>query len=137
VTTNGSSTVSGTVVAMNPKGVRLGGQDGWLNVSKYAEGVVLPAPGSRVTLELDKDGYIRAVHGQGAQSTAAPSAAPKDEHTINRLAILKSAAIFASGKVQAGEQISSTQVLVIAEVWLRWAETGERPKVIEDLEPER
>ena len=73
-TANGhrAETLSGAVVAVNDKGLRLEGRDGWLNFSKWAEGLVPPARGAHVVVTLDKAGFVR---------TLAPAEAPDPRHS--------------------------------------------------------
>lgn len=67
-----SSTFTGVVAAVNDKGLRLDGHESWMNLSKFAPGVVLPERGSTVTVAVDGKGFIRSVeHAEGA-----PVAAP-------------------------------------------------------------
>jgi hypothetical protein len=54
-----ASIVEGTVSRTNATGILLEGRSVWLNISKYASGVVLPEPGVSVRLVLDRQGYIR------------------------------------------------------------------------------
>jgi hypothetical protein len=60
---NGHSTtqVEGVVSRVNERGVQLRVRDGWLNVSKFAQGVTLPDAGARVRLTLDAAGFIRGI----------------------------------------------------------------------------
>jgi len=69
-------TITGRVASVNPKGVRLDGQDGWLNLSKYAPHIVPPMRGQTVTLTLDRQGFVRTVQAQDGPTTtaAAPGA---------------------------------------------------------------
>jgi hypothetical protein len=56
-----SSTFAGRVVSVNPKGLRLDGHAEWLNVSRYAVGVVLPERGQTVSVTTDRQRFIRAI----------------------------------------------------------------------------
>jgi len=125
-----STTVTGTVRAVNDRGVKLDPYGEWFNLSKWAEGVVLPERGEHVTLALDKAGFVRAVEradGQratngvtapsgAAQKLSAPSGSADRERTIARLAILKAAAEFGAAR----PDLKSGDVLKIAELWERW-----------------
>jgi hypothetical protein len=117
--------VTGRVIAANEKGIRLDVSDGWLNVSKFSVGVVIPEKGAAVAVTLDKGGFIRAVApvDGAAPPTPAPlpvaggSSGPSDkDRTITRLAVLKAAAEFAASR----ETLKSGEVLKIAESWERW-----------------
>ncbi len=118
--------VEGVVSRVNERGVLLEGRDGWLNVSKFAAGVLLPEPGARVRLTLDKAGFIRAV-----EIVAAPPALSQDESLgttatgtaldrdlrILRQAVLNTAtAILSSG----GRTTDLAAVLAAAEELERW-----------------
>jgi hypothetical protein len=114
-------TVTGTIRSVNERGLKLEGGDAWLNVSKYAVGVVLPERGTTVSLTLDKAGFIRscevleALPMAGASDVLSAAPSTKDR-TITRLAILKAAAEFAAAR----PNLKSGHVLSIAESWERW-----------------
>ena len=55
------TTILGTVAQVNDKGLRLEGAADWLNVSKFAVGVVMPTRGQWVTVTLDGKGFVRAI----------------------------------------------------------------------------
>lgn len=125
-----SSTISGRVVSVNPKGLKLEGHDGWLNFSRYASNIVPPMRGQTVTLTLDLQGFVRAVNvaAESAATSAsrqAPGATTAKDRTITRLAVLKAAAEFAANR----PQIKSGEVLKIAASWERWVN---RPESAED-----
>ena len=115
--------ISGIVRSVNEKGLKLEGQDSWLNLSKFAVGVVLPERGQSVVCTLDKAGFLRAVHASdGADIVTPRSAAPaaasgqNKDRTITRLAVLKAAAEYAANKPSS----CSADVLAIAAVWEKW-----------------
>ncbi len=123
--------VTGRVTHANEKGIRLDVSDGWLNVSKFAVGVVIPEKGESVTVTLDKGGFIRAIeHAGDAGARPAPlpvaggsHAVPTDkDRTITRLACLKAAAEFAAGR-----DVKSGDVLKIAESWEWWVNRSADP----------
>ena len=62
--------ITGRVVSVNPKGLKLAGQDSWLNFSKYAPDVAPPMRGQTVTLTLGRQGFIRAVDAAGGAQDA-------------------------------------------------------------------
>lgn len=107
-------TVSGTVEAVNPKGVKVNGE--WANYSRFAQDITPPERGQLVTLTLDKAGFVRSVETDGAATTTAQQPAGQKDRIISRLAILKAAAEFAASKPEA----KSTDVLKIAEAWEAW-----------------
>jgi hypothetical protein len=125
--------ITGRVVSVNPKGVKLDGHADWLNFSRFASDIVPPMRGQHVTLTLDRQGFVRAVQAVGDVGDApsairaygAPPAAKTDEtgtaagardRSITRLAVLKAAAEFAAAR----PQVKSGEVLKIAASWERW-----------------
>lgn len=69
-----TTTITGIVAASNDRGkggVKLQGEDEWRNVSKFSDGVVIPAKGTSVILTLDSSGYIRSI-GPAPKDTAQP-----------------------------------------------------------------
>jgi hypothetical protein len=117
-----SSQFTGTVRSVNEKGLKLEGHENWLNVSKYAVGVVLPERGQQVTVTVDNAGFIRAVEVVGALphpiagGSDVPVAPSTKDRTITRLAVLKAAAEYAASKPES----KSTDVLKIAASWETW-----------------
>jgi len=82
--------ITGRVVSVNPKGVRLDGHDGWLNFSRFAADIVPPMRGQHVTLTLDRQGFVRGVEASsGPQEPATGRQAPTSDRdrTITRLAV--------------------------------------------------
>jgi hypothetical protein len=123
-------TISGRVSAVNDKGIRLDGEDGWMNYSRFAVGLVAPSKGEVVSVTLDKAGFVRAiVPTDGAPTSLADRPTMGllphgKDRTITRLAVLKAAAAFSASK----QASSSADVLLIAAAWERW--------VLRDDEPE-
>lgn len=120
-----SSTFTGRVLAVNPKGLRLDGHDDWFHYSKYAVGIVEPTPGATVSVSVDRRGFIRAVEvldgslaapTNGHAAPGAPSTGAQKDRTITRLAVLKAAAEFGASR----PELRSRDVLAIADVWERW-----------------
>ena len=112
-------TITGRVVSVNPKGVRLDGHDDWFNFSRFAGDIVPPMRGQTVTLTLDRQGFVRAVEAtSGPQEATTGRQVPTSDRdrTITRLAVLKAAAEFAASRPQA----SSSDVLKVAEAWEQW-----------------
>lgn len=120
--------VTGRVVSVNDKGLKLEGHESWLNVSKYAVGIVLPERGATVACTLDKAGFLRAVEmADGAAvlpvrgGSDAPAAPSTRDRTITRLAVLKAAAEFGAAR----PSLKSGEVLAIAASWERWVNRDE------------
>lgn len=118
-------TITGRVVSVNPKGVKLDGHADWFNFSRFAADIVPPMRGQSVTLTLDRQGFVRAVEAvsgpqepvtgrQGA--TSVKDRVLSDSRRITRLAVLKAAAEFAASRPQA----ASGDVLKVAEAWEQW-----------------
>ena len=111
--------VTGRAVSVNPKGLKLDGEDAWRNFSKFSPDIVPPMRGQTVTLTLDRQGFIRAVDASGApQEATRGRQAPTGQRdiVITRLACLKAAAEFAAAR----PQLKSGEVLKIAASWERW-----------------
>jgi len=116
-TANGHSaeTIPGVVAAVNDKGLRLEGRDGWLNYSKWAEGLVPPARGAHVVVTLDKAGFVR---------TLAPAVATDPHHSptggretaITRLAVLRTAATFCAAR----PELRTADLFALAERMEAW-----------------
>jgi hypothetical protein len=126
-TTNGGSQgrivehVDGIVQSFNDRGIHLSGESAWRNYSKFASALPTPAQGQRVRLGLDASGFVRELQVLDEASAALPNSADRDRE-IRRLACLKAAASFAAGKAVAGVEVSSSDVLKIAEAFERWVQ---------------
>jgi hypothetical protein len=74
-----SSEVAGEVRAVNAKGLRLAGEEGWRNYSRWAGNVIMPEPGQRVVLRVDGQGSIRSIATEPVPDAApvAPTAPPE------------------------------------------------------------
>jgi hypothetical protein len=114
-----SDQVEGLVEAVNERGTRVSGD--WRNVSKFHP-FELPVRGARVRLELDNKGFIRNLQVL-EQATSSASSANRD-CTITRVACLKAAASFAAGRAIAGQNVTSADVLKVAEAFERWVTKG-------------
>jgi hypothetical protein len=118
-----STTYTGIVAAVNPKGLRLDGHEGWYNVSKFATEVILPTKGETVTVSVDSKGFLRSCElADGSQlprvagGSDAPTVPTSKDRTITRLAVLKAAAEYSASKPTS----SSADVIKIAASWERW-----------------
>ena len=124
-----SSTFTGRVVSVNPKGLKLEGHDTWANYSKFAVGIVAPERGDTVSVTVDKAGFVRSVTLLDgplpvAGGSDAARALPTDkDRTITRLAVLKAAAEFGAAR----PSLKSGEVLAIAESWERWVLRSDDP----------
>jgi len=127
--------ITGLVVSVNPKGLKLDSHADWFNFSKYARDLVPPMRGQAVTLTLDRQGFIRTcAAGVTAKTDETPgvdhtyavpptaktdetwSSASRKDRTITRLAVLKAAAEFGAAR----PNLKSGEVLKIAASWERW-----------------
>lgn len=52
--------ITGIVACVNPRGLKLEGEQGWRNVSQFATIPVMPEPGQLVTLGMDRAGFVRS-----------------------------------------------------------------------------
>src|SRR5437868_1880314 len=115
-------TLSGTVEAINAKGVKVLGE--WCNFSQYHPIISLPVVGQIVELQVeqtDKGVWINSL--DIAEAASLPPSSDRDRE-IRRMACLKAAASFASGRVIAGQDVSSKDVLAVAEAFERWVLKG-------------
>jgi len=107
--------IVGTVEQANDTGVKVGGA--WLNYSKFAPNLTPPPRGAYVAVQLDGQGFVRAIEAaDGAVTTATQSPVGGRETAITRLAVLKAAAEFAASRAD----LKSGDVLRIAESWEGW-----------------
>jgi hypothetical protein len=111
-------TVEGTVESANPKGIKLGGE--WRNVSKFRP-VDLPPVGSTVRADIDDKGFLKTIEVLDEHTSVTASVSQRDRQ-IARLAVLKAAAAFCAGKAL-NTDVKSSDVLAIAESWLKWVES--------------
>jgi hypothetical protein len=106
-----TSDVEGLVESVNTTGVKIGGA--WVNVSRFHP-VDLPEAGAHVRLKIDGKGYIVDLETLGGDKLAVTG---RDER-ITRLAVLKAAAEFGASR----PDCKSSDVLLIADKWLKWVE---------------
>ena len=122
-------TVTGRVASVNPKGLRLEGEDGWLNYSKWGTIDVVPERGQTVALNLDAAGFIRSLAVlEGVSPTMRTAAPSTKDRTITRLALIKAAAEFAASR----PDLKSADVISIARSWERFV--NEAPSLDDDDE---
>lgn len=105
--------VEGRVEAVNDTGIKLKGN--WLNRSRYGEPIALPDAGATVRADVDGKGYIKTL-----EILDQPAAAGTRDQRIARLAVLKAAASFAAPR----QDIKSSDVLRIADLWIAWVESA-------------
>ena len=115
------SVVTGRVRSVNEKGLKLEGHDDWLNVSKYAVGVVLPERGAAVACTLDKAGFLRAVDvvdalpvaGGSDHAPPLPAAPTRGTARSRGWLILKAAAEFGAARpnLKSGRRARHRRVL--------------------------
>src|SRR3954451_23638281 len=99
--------LSGTVEAVNAKGIRLMGE--WCNFSQYHPINPMPTPGEIVEVQVettDRGQWINTLRILGA-APAGPASAPGPDRTAIRLAVLQAAATFGSGYAQMREEVKS------------------------------
>jgi len=105
--------VEGLVESVNATGLKIGGA--WVNLSKFHP-VPLPDTGAHVRLKIDAKGYIVDLENLSPPPSGLEHSW-KDER-ITRLAVLKAAAEFGASR----PELKSSEVLMIADKWLRWVE---------------
>jgi len=111
----GGSQLVGLVAAVNDKGLRLEGRDGWLNFSKWAGELAPPSRGQRVTVRLDKSGYVRAI--EAAAGTDAPhSPVAGRETAIIRQTCVKASAAFCASR----PDLKTADLFALAERMEAW-----------------
>lgn len=120
--------ITGTVARVSKNGFQLSEREGWLNVSKYAEGVALPSVGAVVLAELDGKGFVRRIEQAGSvaatnvsRHASARSSAGSDarQTAITRLACLNTATAILGGGP--GSAIDAAEVVKLAgrlEAWV-------------------
>jgi hypothetical protein len=120
----------GVVQSSNERGVKLVGEDGYRNFSKYAEPpIAAPARGSSVRLGLDASGFVRVVENlNGAPATTSGSSSSSRDRTITRLAVLKAASNFVGLWGATREEVKSDHVLMLADKWLAWVEQADEER---------
>src|SRR5437868_2567579 len=91
---------SGRVARVKGQGFILEGREGWLNISRFADGVSVPAIGDVVAVELDAKGYVRKVaatsNGRHAPASGNGQNAARGA-AITRLALLNTATAILGG----------------------------------------
>jgi len=115
----GAETVAGVVSAVNPKGLRLEGRDGWLNFSKFAGDLVPPRRGAHVAVTLDGQGFVRMIvpHDPDRDHDARQSPTAGRETAIIRQTCIKAAAEFCASR----PELKSAELFALAErmeVWV-------------------
>ena len=114
--------ITGRVVSVNPKGVKLDGHAEWFNFSRFANDIVPPMRGQTVTLTLDRQGFVRTVeatsgHQEGVSGRQTPTGGPDlRELRIIRQCVLKAAVERAAGR----PDVSTSDVIRIAEAFEAW-----------------
>lgn len=129
-TTTTHTTLTGTVVKVNGNGFKLDAHD-WLNISRYAQPdeAPMPAVGERVTVNLDKAGFVRRIErvpssahsAEPENEPPAPSGVtPRTKDTVvTRLAVLNTATAMLGGGH--GHAVDADAVLALAARLEGWA----------------
>jgi len=128
-TTNGGSQgriteyVEGRIASVNDRGLRLDTETDWRNWSRWADKPAeSPRRGARVRLGLDASGFVRQLE---VLDPVADQPTHDRDWQIRRMSALCSAATFCAGKALSTE-VSSKDVLAIAEAFERWLEQEPR-----------
>jgi hypothetical protein len=122
-------TPSGAVEQVNAKGTGIKVLGEWLNISQYHPIANMPTPGELVDVQVeqtDKGVWINSVRiREGGPSSTSASSSNRDRE-IRRMACLKAAADFCDGKAFSTE-VSTADVLKVAEAFERWVTRGGEP----------
>jgi hypothetical protein len=116
--------LSGAVEQVNAKGTGIKFLGEWLNISQYHPITPMPTPGELVEVVVettDRGQWINSLKIVGA-STAGPSTSMNRDHAIAKMSALRSAAIYCGHRSTVTEDAKSSDVLKIAEAWLKWLE---------------
>lgn len=128
VNPNGNTTtLTGTVTACNPQGIRLLGHQDWLNFSRFGNlDVPHPALGEKVTVQVDGRGFIKALdilegsaHGSTDHATA-PTAPAEDPDRRQALIIRQVAVKAAVDFLAPRSEAKSEHILALAEKLETW-----------------
>jgi hypothetical protein len=114
-------TISGVVEQISAKrtGIRIAGE--WLNLSQYHPIDLMPQPGQRVEVQIDRSD--RGAWINSLSIVEDPHQAPCEDRAreIRSLACLKAAATFAAGKCLGNStDIRTADVLKVAEAFEQW-----------------
>jgi len=120
-------TVTGRVVSVNPKGVRLDGHADWLNFSRFAGDIVPPMRGQHVTVTVDRQGFVRAVEPADESSEVVPQtrrafgATSVSQPDLRELRIIRQCVLKAAVDRAAGRpDVTTSDVIRIAEAFESW-----------------
>ena len=127
---------TGIVSSVNQAGTGINVGGTWYNFSNRTP-VTKPVRGQKVRLEYEPfpdgrpGGFVQslevldggAVQQLPSKGGGRPGMSPEERMEIKRMNILRTAADFAGRKsMSSGDEIKSTDVLKIADSWLRWLE---------------
>jgi hypothetical protein len=99
----------GVVASSNDRGVKLVGDDGYLNFSKYTtEPIAAPPRGSSVRLGLDGSGFVRDLQVLEGGAAAAPAGDRSPE--IRRQVAMKCAVDLIGAFAQTHEEVKTEHV---------------------------
>ena len=115
----------GVVAGSNERGVKLVGEDGYRNFSKYtAEPITPPARGAHVRLGLDGSGFVREL--QVLDQSVATGESPDRSREIRRQVAMKAAARLVGAFAQTHEEVKVEHVFPLADRILAWLEQPDR-----------
>jgi hypothetical protein len=112
----GVTTHTGVVKAVNDKGIRLEGELEWRNYSKWAEAFDPPTPGQSVAVKLDGKGFVRDVAVLDSPTDAPQTHEASRETAIIRQTCLKASAAFCASRID----LKSADLFALAERMEKW-----------------
>jgi hypothetical protein len=122
-------TVSGAVESINSKGTGIKVLGEWLNISQFHPVATMPTVGELVEVSIertDKGPWINSLRVIGAAASSPSASSSNRDREIRRMACLKAAADFCGGKAFSTE-VSTADVLKVAEAFERWVTRGGEP----------
>lgn len=123
--------VRGEVEAANPSGIKVGGQ--WFNFSRFHPILEVPSRGQTISATAERNArgaYLRSLDIVGSAAADETTgnygklreATDLRDSTSTRLAVLQAAATFCGHFSTVREDVTSRDVLKIADAWLAWVE---------------
>ncbi len=117
---NGTATVEGVVAVVNDGGLRLAGQEAWLNFSRFAE-VPRPRVGAKVRLQVAQGKWVKALEvlsDPQPETPAEPASPEPDRLAVRRFALALAVRVYCT---DAGSTwATSENILALASAFEGW-----------------
>lgn len=118
-----TTTIEGTITKTNGKGFQIAEQEGWLNISKWANPseAAMPALGAKVMLTLDGSGFVRKITEKASpavEPAAMPATVDAKDKRITRLAVLNTATSILSSGNRATSAKDVVELAAKLEAWV-------------------